>query len=106
MKNKKKYTYSFYGFALIIFFLNCNAVSALTNETSQILFQEGEFSIGDIYCAEEQSNSDWCSDEVPHKVMLKAFSLDKYEVTNSDYMKCFFQSEFMEKGNISMIILI
>jgi len=89
MKNKKKYTYSFYGFALIVFFLNCNAVSALTNETSQILFQEGEFSIGDIYCAEEQSNSDWCSDEVPHKVMLKAFSLDKYEVTNSDYMKCF-----------------
>ena len=39
--------------------------------------QEGEFSIGDIYCTEEQKNSDWCADEIPHKVKLKSFSLDK-----------------------------
>ena len=86
---KQKYTYSIYGFAAIIFLLRFNLVDALPNVSNQITFQEGEFSIGDIYCAEEQKNSDWCADEIPHKVKLKSFSLDKDEVTNSEYMKCF-----------------
>ena len=86
---KQKYTYSIYGFAIIIFLLRFNLVDALPNVSNQIAFQEGEFSIGDAYCAEEQKNSDWCADEIPHKVKLKSFSLDKYEVTNSEYMKCF-----------------
>ena len=86
---KQKYTYSIYGFVVVIFLLHFITVDALPNVSSQIIFQEGEFSIGDIYCAEEQKNSDWCADEIPHKVKLKSFSLDKYEVTNSEYMKCF-----------------
>jgi formylglycine-generating enzyme len=86
---KQKYTHSIYGFLLIIYLLSVNLVNALSDTSSQITFQEGEYSIGDIYCAEEQKNSDWCADEVPHKVKLQSFSLDKYEVTNSEYMKCF-----------------
>ena len=87
--NKQKDTYSIYGFVVLIFLLHFFLVNASPNISSQIIFQEGEFSIGDIYCAEEQKNSDWCADEIPHKVKLKSFSLDKYEVTNSEYMKCF-----------------
>ena len=81
--NKQKETYSIYGFVVLIFLLHFFLVDASPSISSQIIFQEGEFSIGDIYCAEEQKNSDWCADEIPHKVMLKSFSLDKYEVTNS-----------------------
>ena len=80
---KKKYTYSIYGFVIVIFLSNFFQVNALPDVSSQIIFQESEFSIGDIYCVEEQKNSDWCADEIPHKVKLKSFSLDKYEVTNS-----------------------
>jgi formylglycine-generating enzyme required for sulfatase activity len=88
MKNKKS-IYSIYIFVVIIFSLLFNLVYALPKVSSQINFKAGEFSIGNIYCAEEQNNSDWCSDEIPHNVRLKSFSLDQYEVTNSDYMKCF-----------------
>ena len=80
---KQKYTYSIYGFVTVIFLLHFFQVDAFPDVSSRITFQEGEFSIGDIYCAEEQKNSDWCADEIPHKVKLKSFSLDKYEVTNS-----------------------
>ena len=38
----------------------------------QVLIEAGEFVMGDTYCADEQGNSDWCSDEVPHKVRLKS----------------------------------
>ena len=55
--NKQKYTYSIYGFVVLIFLLHFFLVDALPNVSSQITFQEGEFSIGDIYCAEEQKNS-------------------------------------------------
>ena len=51
---------------MLIFLLHFFLVDALSNISSQIIFQEGEFSIGDIYCAEEQKNSDWCADEIPH----------------------------------------
>jgi len=86
---KQKHIYFICCFVVVIYLLNFTAVDALPNVSSQITFQEGEFSIGDIYCAEEQKNSDWCADEIPHQVKLQSFSLDKYEVTNSEYMKCF-----------------
>jgi formylglycine-generating enzyme required for sulfatase activity len=88
MKNKK-IIYFIYIIVVIVFSLHFNHVAALPKSSSQINFKEGEFSIGNIYCAEEQKNSDWCSDEIPHNVRLKSFSLDQYEVTNSEYMKCF-----------------
>ncbi|MFQ5451798.1 MAG: formylglycine-generating enzyme family protein [Nitrospinaceae bacterium] len=57
----------------------------------RVLIGAGEFVMGDRYCAEEQNNSDWCSDEVPHKVRLDGFRIDKYEVTNAEYQKCFME---------------
>ncbi len=56
---------------------------------ARILIPGGEYSLGSYYCEEEQSNADWCSDEVPRKVELPAFRIDKYEVTNDDYRECF-----------------
>ncbi len=55
----------------------------------QALIPAGEYNLGSLYCEEEQGNADWCSDEVPHKVKLDAFWIDKYEVTNADYRECF-----------------
>ena len=54
---KQKYTYFIYAFVIVIFLLHFFQVDALPNVSSQITFQEGEFSIGDIYCVEEQKNS-------------------------------------------------
>jgi len=48
-----------------------------------------EFVMGDTFCADEQNNADWCNDEVPHLVQLDSFLIDKYEVTNENYRKCF-----------------
>ena len=56
---------------------------------SQVLIPGGEYSLGSYYCEEEQSNADWCSDEVSHKVELGQFWIDKYEVSNADYRECF-----------------
>ena len=56
---------------------------------SQVLIPGGEYSLGSYYCEEEQSNADWCSDEVPRKVDLGPFWIDKYEVSNADYQECF-----------------
>ncbi len=55
----------------------------------QVLVPGGEYNLGSYYCEEEQHNADWCSDEVPHKMELESFWIDKYEVTNADYQKCF-----------------
>ena len=49
----------------------------------------GELAMGDSYCMEEQGNSDWCSDELPHKVRLDGFMILRTEVTNQLYYKCF-----------------
>ena len=54
---KQKYTYSIYGFVVVIFLLHFIPADALANVSSQITFQEGEFSIGGIFCTEEQKNS-------------------------------------------------
>lgn len=78
--------------AVIIFilFLGCGQfVFAEPKTISQVMFEAGEFLMGDTYCADEQKNDDWCSDEVPHKVSLHAYQIDTHEVTNADYQKCF-----------------
>ena len=56
---------------------------------SQVSIPGGKYNLGSYYCEEEQSNADWCSDEVPHKVELGQFWIDKYEVSNADYRECF-----------------
>tara|TARA_B100000749_G_C18426773_1_gene466079 strand:- start:1020 stop:1721 length:702 start_codon:yes stop_codon:yes gene_type:complete len=56
---------------------------------SQVLIPGGKYNLGSYYCEEEQGNADWCSDEVPHKVELGQFWIDKYEVSNADYRECF-----------------
>ncbi len=49
----------------------------------------GDYNLGSFYCEEEQNNADWCNDETPRKVKIDAFWIDKYEVSNDDYRKCF-----------------
>ena len=56
---------------------------------SQVLIPGGKYNLGSYYCEEEQGNADWCSDEIPHKVQLGQFWVDKYEVSNADYRECF-----------------
>ncbi len=82
---------AFLLFAMGVFFVlfSISHVWAKSNDDSRIIFQEGEFSMGDSFCSEEQGNSDWCADEAPHTVRNKAFSIDKYEVTNGEYLECF-----------------
>ncbi len=84
MKNK---------FSAAIFFillLGCGQLLfAEPQADGNVLITAGEFTMGDTYCADEQKNDDWCSDEVPHKVQLDAYRIDTHEVTNSDYQQCF-----------------
>lgn len=78
--------------AVLIAILVLNAGQLLFAESSQsgkVKVDGGEYTMGDIYCAEEQGNADWCRDEVPHKVHLDSYWIDKREVTNADYNKCF-----------------
>ena len=56
---------------------------------SQVLIPGGKYNLGSYYCEEEQGNADWCSDEIPHKVELGQFWIDKYEGSNADYRECF-----------------
>ena len=77
------------SFISLFFLLISDTAYSDSNNSNRIIFQEGDFSIGDLYCLEEQKNSDWCADETPHQVRIKSFLMDKYEVTNSEYMKCF-----------------
>lgn len=78
-----------HAIVILLFLFSVDPAVAGSNVDQRIAFQSAEFSMGDIFCAEEQDNSDWCADETPHQVRLKAFSIDKYEVTNSEYLKCF-----------------
>lgn len=57
-------------------------------DSKTVLFEAGEFVMGDTYCQDQQSNSDWCSDEIPHTVKLDGYAIDKYEVTNMQYNAC------------------
>jgi formylglycine-generating enzyme required for sulfatase activity len=58
-------------------------------DAKKILIPGGEYSVGSLYCEEEQGNADWCNDEIPRKVKLDTFWVDKYEVSNDDYRECF-----------------
>jgi len=88
MKNK------FSAVIFIILLLGCGQlVFAEPQAGRQVQIEAGEFMMGDTYCADEQNNSDWCSDEVPHKVNLGSYLIDTHEVTNSDYEKCFSAGE-------------
>ena len=64
-------------------------ISAPIYASEQVLVEGGAFEMGSLYCEEEQNNSDWCNDESPHKVEVDSFWIDKYEVTNAQYRKCF-----------------
>ncbi len=59
------------------------------SDASQVLIPSGEYDLGSYFCEEEQSNADWCNDELPRKVQLTKFVIGKYEVTNADYRECF-----------------
>ena len=65
------------------------SAGAETGASSRTAIPAGEFRMGDSYCAEEQGNADWCSDETPHTVRLSGFAIDIHEVTNAEYRKCF-----------------
>mgnify|MGYP001317880304 FL=1 len=86
-------SYRFKHVLLGIVFFACLNVLPLSIHAepgdSQVLIPGGEYSLGSYYCEEEQSNADWCSDEVPRKVDLGPFWIDKYEVSNADYQECF-----------------
>ena len=85
---------SFHRFAslLIIFsiyLITCPLFAHAVPNDLQILIPGGKYNLGSHYCEEEQNNADWCNDEVPHKIELPPFWIDKYEVTNADYKECF-----------------
>ena len=87
---KRQYLLLLGFLSVSVIILSCiSDADADSADSKQITFKEGQFLMGSSYCLEEQSNSDWCSDEIPHQVMLRAYMIDKYEVTNSEYMKCF-----------------
>ncbi len=57
--------------------------------SEQVFVKGGGFEMGSQYCEEEQNNLDWCNDESTHQVQVDSFWMDKFEVTNNDYRKCF-----------------
>lgn len=75
------------SFILICFFSFC--ISSPLFAKDLVFVEGGEFEMGGLYCEEEQNNSDWCSDETPHKVQVDSFWIGKYEVTNAKYRECF-----------------
>jgi len=75
--------------SFVIFFMMWPLTTYAGSGIDQVLIPSGEYSLGSLYCEEEQGNADWCNDEVPRKVKLDAFWIDKYEVSNADYRECF-----------------
>lgn len=63
-------------------------VGADDTAAKHVVFEAGEFVMGDTFCADQQGNSDWCGDEIPHRVKLDRYGIDKYEVTNAQYNAC------------------
>jgi iron(II)-dependent oxidoreductase len=74
----------FFSTVLFACFVNSSIFAS-----EQVLIAAGDFEMGSRYCEEEQNNADWCNDESPHQVHVDSFYIDKYEVTNADYRKCF-----------------
>ncbi len=82
------------GVLIIILLLNGGQnLFAEPQAVRMVLIEAGEYVMGDTYCADEQKNSDWCSDEVPHRVRLDSYLIDTHEVTNSDFQECFSAGE-------------
>lgn len=54
-----------------------------------VIIEAGEFTMGSTYCADAQGMSDWCGDEMPHRVRLGKFAIAAHEVTNDEYQECF-----------------
>ncbi len=72
--------------------VSCMTISVGAQESPNLDWQfisGGDLIMGDSYCIEEQGNSDWCSDETPHKVQLDGFMILRTEVTNQLYYRCF-----------------
>lgn len=78
-----------YIFILLLTFLFPYWFVSQTLASGSAFVEGGDFQMGSLYCEEEQNNADWCNDEIPHKVHVDSFWIDKYEVTNSDYRECF-----------------
>ena len=75
---------------LIIISLSLPSFAVTNNpQPNEATFDAGEFVMGDSYCEDEQSGSDWCADETLHRVALGGFTIDQYEVTHAQYQKCF-----------------
>ena len=74
---------------LLVFMLCSPLAVDAESDTTRILVPGGEYSLGSLYCEEEQGNADWCNDELPRRVKLDAFWVDKYEVSNANYRECF-----------------
>jgi iron(II)-dependent oxidoreductase len=65
------------------------SISADSHKSKQVPIESAKFMMGDSFCQEEQGNSDFCADEIPHKVQLDGFLMDTHEVTNVEYSRCF-----------------
>ncbi|MFQ5672682.1 MAG: formylglycine-generating enzyme family protein [Nitrospinales bacterium] len=74
------------GFFILI--MLCCATTAVSASDRWVTIEAGEFVMGGNYCAEMQSNSDWCADETPHRVRLDRYAIARHEVTNAEYNKC------------------
>jgi formylglycine-generating enzyme required for sulfatase activity len=73
----------------ILFLVVFQTALASSPESQQIPIESAEYVMGDPYCQEQQGNSDFCSDEVSHKVQVDGFLIDTHEVTNAQYSQCF-----------------
>ncbi len=80
---------SFLGILGTILWLMSPALAQEPTNLKWEVISAGDLVMGDTYCVEEQGNSDWCSDEVPHKVQLDEFMILRSEVTNQSYYQCF-----------------
>jgi formylglycine-generating enzyme required for sulfatase activity len=73
----------------VTFFMMCPITIYAESGVEQVLIPSGEYGLGSLYCEEEQGNADWCKDESPRRIKLDSFRIDKYEVSNDNYQKCF-----------------
>jgi len=74
------------GFFVLI--AMCCVAAADSSSDRWITIEAGEFVMGSSFCAEMQSDSEWCADETPHRVRLGRYALARHEVTNAEYNQC------------------
>jgi formylglycine-generating enzyme required for sulfatase activity len=63
---------------VFLVFLICNPILSQSSDTDMVLIPAGEFTMG----RNSSNPTDW---QPEHEVMLDAFYMDKYEVTNKQY---------------------